>query len=173
MVNAFGYDRKADYKLIIMNGYDGTLDVYTLGINSPKLIVVVDFSNEKCGELQLPEELLQMNHLRMTIGVLEGRLGVFVTVFEVCFKVWVMQDYGVQESWIQCYAFARELITKDYALKFMSTFRNGQILLKTVYELFLYDPKHSSGRKHRISSCLRLLDAVEYVESLVSLNSGT
>ncbi|XP_026458464.1 F-box/kelch-repeat protein At3g06240-like [Papaver somniferum] len=108
--------------------------------NSSKLIVVFDFCTEKFDELQLPEELLEKRHLPMTVGVLEGRLCVVVTVSEVSFQVWVMQDYAVQESWAPLYTFDHsEDYMSDYdadydALKLMPSFRNGHILVKMALE---------------------------------------
>ncbi|XP_026400648.1 F-box/kelch-repeat protein At3g06240-like [Papaver somniferum] len=144
----------------------------TLKKNS-KLIVVFDFCNEEFDELQLPKELLEKKHL--TIGVLGGCLCVTVTVSEVCFEVWVMQDYGVQESWTPRYTFDyhKEFMGVYDALKLMSSFRNDHILVRTGQCLFIYDPKHPRGRNPKSLSSFWLRNTVGYVESLVSLNSGT
>ncbi|XP_026384498.1 F-box protein At3g07870-like [Papaver somniferum] len=140
--------------------------------NSLKLIVSLDISNEKFDKLQLPIELVEKKHSSMIIDVLAWCLCVLVMTQD-CFEVWVMQDYGVQESWVKRYIIGHASIMTNFNLRQMWSLLNGQILLGNHSQLVIYDPKHSTFKELKFSGNLRLFDAKTYVESLVSLNSGT
>lgn len=94
-------------------------------------------------------------------------------VDKVGVEVWVMQDYGVRESWTKRFIFNHERIVNTNYLRLMRYFKNGQILLNDCGNLVIYDMKHSSVREPNNFRSLTFYDADNYVESLVSLNSGT
>ncbi|XP_026380887.1 F-box protein CPR1-like [Papaver somniferum] len=142
-------------------------------------IISMEINNEKFKELQQPKDPSETNCV--DLGVLEGCLCLCVLVNDVqdYVQVWVMQEYGVRESWTQCYVITHEKIVNayclsfGYSLKLTWSFENGEMLFR-LHEgiLVLYDPKHENAREPNISS---LFSAGEenYFESLVSLHSGT
>ncbi|XP_026441465.1 F-box protein CPR1-like [Papaver somniferum] len=144
--------------------------------NPSKLIISMNISNEKFDEVQFPKELYDKNHFPMTIGVLEGCLCLVVTVSMSGSEVWMMQEYGVRESWTQVYTIDNESIWSfpdtDYTLRLVHSFGNGQILLKYGYRLVTYDPEHKRGRELQKNSSSMIHDSMNYVESLVSLSFG-
>ncbi|XP_026407561.1 uncharacterized protein LOC113302819 [Papaver somniferum] len=82
-----------------------------------------------------------------------------------------MQEYGVRESWNKSFTITEETITKSFYLRLKWSFENNMILLQGDDKLILYDPKSEGYWK--LAVCETNSDAVNYVTSLVSLNSGT
>ncbi|XP_026441795.1 F-box/kelch-repeat protein At3g06240-like [Papaver somniferum] len=196
-VPIFGYDYKIDDYIFVLISYERlVMAVYTLRSNSwksievgpgdgvfvngtchwlvgtrdnSKVIVSLDISNEKFVELQLPKEPLENNHLLRNVWVLEGCLSV-VNAIGVHSEIWVMQTYGVRESWTKrCVITHSRIIKEMYYLRSMWDFKNGEILLMSGSNLVLFDA--ISGEPRRLGKMLKGIE--NYVESLVSLNSGT
>ncbi|XP_026388931.1 F-box/kelch-repeat protein At3g06240-like isoform X1 [Papaver somniferum] len=199
-LHGFGYDYKTDdYKLVIIheNKENCLTEVYSLksnlwkcfrsprwGFHVDKLSgvllngalhwfgpIAMDISEEKLKELQLP--MICDNFVNM--GVLDGCLCVLATDEEV-FEVWVMQDYEVQESWTKLYTITYESIICDprFPVELIGFLMNGEIMFKDpkMQSIILYNPKYDTARKPNMHG-LRLLRAVSYFESLVSLISIT
>ncbi|XP_026382104.1 F-box protein At3g07870-like [Papaver somniferum] len=72
------------------------------------VLVSPNTSNEIFKEIELPKEPLDTGFKFRNLTVLEGCLCVFVNANCVHLEVWVMQDYGVRESWTK-----RCVITHD------------------------------------------------------------
>ncbi|MCD7451703.1 hypothetical protein HAX54_013086 [Datura stramonium] len=68
------------------------------------LLVSFTISSEVYGEIPLPEEICLMRNINIGVSVLDGMLCVYSTYEshqeEGTFKLWVMKDYSVKESWI-------------------------------------------------------------------------
>ncbi|XP_026419580.1 F-box protein CPR1-like [Papaver somniferum] len=161
---------------VLVNGY-----FHWLVIAEHKFsLLSLGISDESFKELHLlPKELLEKNKQRcMSLGVLEGCLCLCLLVTSdvdvPMFEVWQMLDYGVQESWARRFIIPLNSIMEN-CLIFLSplwSFENGEILLMSSSNLVLYDPEHGSARKlskPSNSTCL----TVNYIDSLVSLESGT
>ncbi|XP_026411549.1 F-box protein At3g07870-like [Papaver somniferum] len=119
--------------------------------DSSKAIVSVDICEESFQEIELPRVCLENKQDFRTVGVLEGCLCVIAfNGVKSHFDVWVMQDYGVRESWAIRFSIIQERVAGD---------------------LLLYGPKHGNTRELRKLTKMNELE--NYVESLVSLNSGT
>ncbi|XP_026460064.1 F-box/kelch-repeat protein At3g06240-like [Papaver somniferum] len=143
-----------------------------------QFIVSFDFSEERFKQMQLPNGFRDNRPLH-TVGVLEECLCVVNGVWvlgEPCYQleIWVMQDYGVQESWTKRFVIhptEHRQIFDLYPLRVIWSFKDDKILLlKTTDErqFVLYDPKKDTIT----SSSVPVHAAENYVESLVSLNSG-
>ncbi|XP_026429210.1 F-box protein CPR1-like [Papaver somniferum] len=137
------------------------------------VIVSLDITNKKFYELNLPKEPLEKDLEFRNLGVLEGCLCLFVVNIG-CVEVWVMQDYGVQESWTKRYITNDETIVKEY-MSLMWSFKSGEILLGGAsIGLNLYYPENDMRAKPNINSrSTYLYKGVCYSQSLVSLASGT
>ncbi|XP_026377598.1 F-box protein CPR1-like [Papaver somniferum] len=136
-------------------------------------IISLDVSNERFEEMKLPKENPDEGHRGKILGVLEGSLCILSHVRYTCYEVWMMQEYGVQESWTKCHVITHKSVMLGSPLWKMWSIKNGEILLKKAYEnLVLYDPWNSSAKDLKIVY-LRVLNVENLVESLVSLKSGT
>ncbi|XP_060186090.1 F-box/kelch-repeat protein At3g23880-like [Lycium barbarum] len=63
-------------------------------------LVSFSISNEVYGETPLPEEVLCLKgDFYVGVSVLDGMLCVHSTFPKCTFKLWVLKDYGVKESW--------------------------------------------------------------------------
>lgn len=125
-----------------------------VGRENQGIIVSLDISTEKFEEMQLPREVKVNKYCRActTAGVLEGCLCLLVMYDEVGVETWVMQDYGVRESWTKLYVITNEIVTKRCFLKIMWSFKNGRILLMDSRKLILYDRKHETAIKRKFAS---------------------
>ncbi|XP_026458715.1 F-box protein CPR1-like [Papaver somniferum] len=142
---------------------------YCLLITDLRLVLIfqlpLDTRNEKFVELQLPKEPLKNNHSLRNVWVLEGCLSA-VNAIGVHSEVWVMQTYGVGESWTKRFVITHSRIIKEmYYLRLMWDFKNGEILLMSGSNLVLLDA--ISGKPKRLRKMLKGIE--NYVESLVSL----
>ncbi|XP_026420688.1 F-box/kelch-repeat protein At3g06240-like [Papaver somniferum] len=176
----FGYDCKIDdYKLCSTNGVlvNGALNWLCMKRGKDtELIISFDISDEKFKEMQPPKEVSENKELLTTVGTLEGLLCVLVEVVNVQFRVWVMQDYGVQESWTKRFVVTHEKFMKYPSNVFhLCSLDKGKIILFSDGDtLVLYDPKHEYARKISMEPDLGgwIWNSVNYFESLVSVNSG-
>ncbi|XP_026378262.1 F-box/kelch-repeat protein At3g06240-like [Papaver somniferum] len=134
-----------------------------------KRIVSLKMGEEKFEE-KLPTELPEDQYY-MDMGVLEGRLSLLST-FNETFGVWIMKDYGVQESWSNLYTlrFDSIMCVPRYDLHLMGPSRNGEILFSQVDSVVLYIREHGTVRKQNIHG-LKAGGAVSYYESSVSIDS--
>ncbi|XP_026377944.1 F-box/kelch-repeat protein At3g06240-like [Papaver somniferum] len=154
---------------IVCGALHGLVDTPT----NSKSIFSLDIIQERLEELQLPEEPL-VKKQKFTVGKWDESLCLLVNVDNnnIQFDVWVMQEYGVKDSWSRHFSVTLRSVD-DSLLRTMWSFRNGKILLKTSSGLVLYDPKNASTRETYIRHQMLGGELKIYVESLVSLNSGT
>uniref|UniRef100_M1DGQ1 F-box family protein n=1 Tax=Solanum tuberosum TaxID=4113 RepID=M1DGQ1_SOLTU len=91
-------------------------------------VVSFNISHEVYGEISLPEEICLLNTRKIDISILEGMLCAYSNTYDQgirTFKVWVMRDYNLKESWNAILS-----IEDRYLLKAMPKYRfaNGEIL---------------------------------------------
>lgn len=84
-----------------------------------KVLVSFDISNERFVELPLPkerltypEEPLEDAKYQRKVGELGGCICLLFPVFGDRVDVWIMQEYGVWESWTKSFTIKRETITR-------------------------------------------------------------
>ncbi|XP_026396511.1 F-box protein CPR1-like [Papaver somniferum] len=85
------------------------------------------------------------------IDVLEGYLAMLCSNSKVGFEVWVMNDYGIRESWTKRYNISLmkvDFIPSFWYLRRIHSLKNGEILLEIQLDdkykyaaMFFYDPK--------------------------------
>ncbi|XP_026421251.1 F-box/kelch-repeat protein At3g06240-like [Papaver somniferum] len=134
---------------------------------TPKVIVSFNISDERFKEIQLPGEVVEKMHLYplITLKVLEGCLCVIRVERD---EAWVMREYGVWESWMK---HENKIASRYKYLKWSS--ETGDCLIYSEgTDLVLYGPKHLSATRLKIGG-LEITIVDSYVESLVSLNTGT
>ncbi|XP_026428655.1 F-box/kelch-repeat protein At3g06240-like [Papaver somniferum] len=147
-----------------------------------KIIVVFDISSEKFMSWPFPEEIvLRTPDSSCYLQVFENSLCIISSVHAARVDVWVMQNYGVTESWTKPFTTAQERITNSpYSLELYWYCINGDILILVEGRFGIYDQKNDrikflningldDGYTYGQPRCV----GGSYVESLVSLNSGT
>ncbi|KAG5598499.1 hypothetical protein H5410_029869 [Solanum commersonii] len=73
-----------------------------VGISRNYFVVSFNISHEVYGEIFLPEQICLMNSVNIGISAMEGTLCAYCNVYHQgnhTFKLWVMKDYGLKESW--------------------------------------------------------------------------
>ncbi|XP_026382349.1 F-box/kelch-repeat protein At3g06240-like [Papaver somniferum] len=135
-----------------------------------KRIVSLKMGEEKFEEVKLPTALPEDQYY-MDMGVLDGRL-CRLSRFKETLGVWIMKDYGVQESWSNLYTlrFDSIMCVPRYDLHLMGPSRNGEILFSQLGSVVLYIREHGTVRKQNIHG-LKDGGAVSYSESSVSIDS--
>ncbi|KAK6134291.1 hypothetical protein DH2020_031981 [Rehmannia glutinosa] len=150
-------------------------------MDSYDLIVFFDMCHEVFGEMLLPVSLVNNDHMRSKdLVVYMESLALILWNMngaEPCFCVWVMKEYGVQESWIKHFSFDFH----DFGGRFLRPLwvRNkGEVI--TVCQdgrLISYDPdggevKDLGVHGSRSDDYRRSIHVESYVESLVLIGRG-
>ncbi|XP_026426050.1 F-box/kelch-repeat protein At3g06240-like [Papaver somniferum] len=137
-------------------------------------IICFDINSEKFMDLQLPEETMTCPEEKFNIHVLGDSLCLICGVRNVRVDVWVMQNYGVRESWTKQFIITqKEIIADPHSLKIYGSVKDSGILIQVGDSLGLYDPKNDNIRTLNINGIIDGSFCSEnYVESLVSVNSG-
>ncbi|XP_026408229.1 F-box/kelch-repeat protein At3g06240-like [Papaver somniferum] len=147
--------------------------------SSAEVIISFDVSSKRLMGLSFPERSLvrTMNypiHRRVckNVAVLGDHL---CLAFIECSKVdlWLMQDYGVRESWTKQFTCTRLSLTRRLLCKPIWCLESGEILIQTDQDLVLYDQRNNTTRNVRICGDTMGSNLETYVESIVSLKSGT
>ncbi|XP_050235236.1 F-box protein CPR1-like [Mercurialis annua] len=90
----------------LVNKYDGR--------STANVIMGLDLGTEEFGEVAHPEfRRNESDGIKMFIGVLETWLCVFVEHYRVGIDVWVMKQYGVQESWTKLFTIPCDVLSSD------------------------------------------------------------
>ncbi|CAH1425360.1 unnamed protein product [Lactuca virosa] len=130
-----------------------------------KTIVAFDLGSETFGEILFPNSILQ-NRVNV-LGVSSEKLCVMSYIENGAYEVWVMEEYGVAESWVKSHVFS-QFIGDLNTCVFGFTSRNEFLIEDNGY-LVLYDPI-ANEQKILENHCPEDYGAakiVEYVDSLV------
>ncbi|XP_026384649.1 F-box/kelch-repeat protein At3g06240-like [Papaver somniferum] len=143
--------------------------------SSRQIVVSLDMSEEIFKEMQLPKTSVSRPHRFMKVGALEGCLCVLGSDICLQVEVWVMQDYGVHESWTKRYVINHESVSNDYLLRLVWSFKSGEILfgISSNGSLISYDPNYRRLRPTNLLRVTHIEKEGSYCESLISLNSNT
>ncbi|KAJ0249665.1 F-box/kelch-repeat protein [Hirschfeldia incana] len=140
--------------------------------DNQRVVLAFDVKTEEFREMLLPGEEAEdcaHSYRNFVVGVLNGRLCVVNSCYEVHDDVWVMNEYGVESSW------SRIRISLLYrSMKPLCSSKNGEeVLLELDGDMVLYNFETDASRYLGIRG-VKLSDGFEadaYVESLVSPNS--
>jgi len=163
----FGTIGQFDPPCIIFNGA-----LHSVAItNRHRFILSFNVNDESFHEIMLPPNDLDGVHVCCTeLAVLKGSLAVFIYTDDhwgVLCHIWVMEEYGVAESWIRKYMVPTILNSHFYGCT-----DNGELLIKTATGLVSIDPES------RNQSILAIEDAdwvgctANSMESLILLDGG-
>ncbi|XP_026429128.1 F-box/kelch-repeat protein At3g06240-like [Papaver somniferum] len=140
------------------------------------VIVSFDVSNERFvdflfpEEVQIPDQVLWLH--QCVAGVLGNCLCLSNYYNSKRIDIWIMQDYGVRESWSKRYSFRTTdvLVFEDW--KLLWSFTNGELLIDTGVSKLVHDPKSDRSRVLKIDgiddSEMEFSVPLNYVESLIS-----
>ncbi|GAV81177.1 FBA_3 domain-containing protein [Cephalotus follicularis] len=138
-------------------------------------IVAFDMVDEVFSKISMPPFDLSSNYGCDSVGVLNGNLVVvsspYVELINRNVDIWVMKEYGVQESWTKQFTIGP--ISAHYSAHCspMALWKNGGLLLfDKITELFAYDPDTQEIKKTQVHSTLFTQKNFIYMESLVSLH---
>lgn len=138
-----------------------------------EFILSFDLAKEKFGQIKLPE-WSYVDILKNSVMALRGRLSLVVHYLNwdvEGFDVWVMNEYGAQNSW------TKQAIVGLMAVNFSSaplgSTKNGEVIMcDDEEELFSYDPIVRRVKNLQIRGVSRSSVCTSYMESLVLLNQG-
>ncbi|XP_026429455.1 F-box protein CPR1-like [Papaver somniferum] len=169
------------YRGVFFNGrlhWLGGLDTYE---TCSEVILSFYISNEIVVNMLLPENIMPpkdyYGEVYKNVGVWGDCIGIACIWNSVRIDVWVMQEYGVKDSWIIKYTTTQ--LPLPFSLqeipfwKSLWCFNNGELLVDTGKKILLYEPK-----TERVTSVVVRDISINnsrqiYVESIVSLGSGT
>ncbi|KAK4725728.1 hypothetical protein R3W88_030645 [Solanum pinnatisectum] len=129
-----------------------------------KSVVSFNISNEMYAELPMPD-------VRLVLG---GMLCVYSTHAhknKYNFNLWVMKDYGVEESWNKLFNLQS---TNLYPISPKYCFSDGEVLLRCehlVHKRFVFKTSKQSFDSWPQSDSERLVNGIVYTESLISPKS--
>ncbi|KAL7586297.1 hypothetical protein Lser_V15G36532 [Lactuca serriola] len=161
--------RAMHYKEFCVDGHDGHVHWFDYADSFWKVqnIVAFDLGEETFREMPIPD--LQMVATQFSLGVLGGKLCVMFGIRYHGCEVWVMDEYGVAESWVKRYVFSE---FDDVIIPYGFTLHNE--FLYEVANYFDNEDDHCLGLYNPIAAKTKsfevgygLSKVVEYVDSLV------
>ncbi|XP_026384729.1 F-box/kelch-repeat protein At3g06240-like [Papaver somniferum] len=167
------------YRGVFFNGRLHWLGVVEANETSSEVILCFDISNEIVMNMPLPENIMppkeNTGEVYKNVGVWGDCIDIACIWNSVRIDVWVMQEYGVKDSWIRKYT-TTQLSLPLQEIPFWKPlwcFNNGEVLVDTGRQILLYKPK-----TERVTSVVVYDIVVDnsrqvYVESIVSLGSCT
>lgn len=156
-----------------VNGFLHWVVIRKLGVDENELVVALDLVAESYNEVPLPE--LMNNQFQMDLGVLNGCLCIVANYKDVDVEVWVMREYGVQDSWSKIVKLGQSEELRSLKLVRPLTYSKcgGYILFENDHErLFLYDLKGQRVKDVKICGMPDTFEALVCLSSLVSVNAS-
>ena len=158
------------------------LSVRDYNINSSSAIITVnqyvilslDLSTEKCTQLLLSQRFDEKLWHTPKLVVLMGCLCFCHDFEETHFVIWQMKNFGVQESWIQLFQISYEgkfFRWVNLWPLYLSENHDTLILANDeVNEAFIYNHRRNKVHKIETTNDTMWSEAINYVESLVSIH---
>ncbi|KAK4715009.1 hypothetical protein R3W88_020916 [Solanum pinnatisectum] len=97
-------------------------------------VILFNISNEVYGEISLPDGICNIPYMRLikrVISVIDEMLCAYCTCQHIdgsTFKLWVMKDYGIKESWTQLFTIQERAACLYYIIP-ECMFADGDVLL--------------------------------------------
>ncbi|KAK9933548.1 hypothetical protein M0R45_020742 [Rubus argutus] len=151
----------------------GALHWATEGDSGDEFMHSFNFETEQFGTIPPPSHFapILQHRGRLTLGVLGGCLLLCaVDDYSSKFDMWVMKDYGVQQSWTR-FLVVENLYPRGYRYEPIMFLNNGEILMSCcgVGAVVCYNPETKGFRKTSIAPIDSEFVATGYSPSFVSL----
>ncbi|KAF3947348.1 hypothetical protein CMV_026505 [Castanea mollissima] len=165
----FGTIADTDRTCIFLNGA-----LHTVAITSRHhFILSFDINDESFREIMLPPNHLDGVPVNFAeLAVFKGCLAVFVFVHgcrDILCHIWVMEEYGVAESWTRKYLVARNWVSGGY---FFGCTDNGELLIKNSTGPVSIDPESQNQNILAIEDPDWMGFTANSMESLILLDGG-
>ncbi|PON58767.1 F-box domain containing protein [Trema orientale] len=157
-----------------VNGFLHWVVIRKVKVDESELVVALDIVAESYKEVPLPESL-NNNQSHLDLGVLGGCLCVVANYREIDVEVWVMREYGVQESWMRLVKLGQseELVSLKLVRPLTYSKTGDDILFENDHKkLFLCDLKSQRIKDVRICGMPDTFEALVCLSSLVSVNAS-
>ncbi|KAI9122710.1 hypothetical protein K1719_006550 [Acacia pycnantha] len=131
-------------------------------------ILSFDFSKEVLGVIKLP---LEVSRSPESVGVLGGSLACAGFSRYGNFEIWVMNEYGVENSWTKKFQIESNL----YVVRMLGLLRENEILVEENYKRLISYNLQNQRRKRFRKRSLPLQEVAsmfQYIESLVPLTTN-
>ncbi|KAI3465626.1 hypothetical protein Pfo_022289 [Paulownia fortunei] len=162
-----------------VNGALNWMVHHCCGVARSSVIISFDLSTEKYEEVDQPKySPTPSSRDTVEVTVLKGMLCVFLNYMPTAFVLWMMKDYGVEESWTKIYDIDYSCIPpitpKHRLLKPLYLYENGEVLIwvQGAWEeskIAMYKNEQTIAREIVAGShCSGVNDGFVYVESLIS-----
>ncbi|XP_026377635.1 F-box/kelch-repeat protein At3g06240-like [Papaver somniferum] len=143
-------------------------------------IISFDFTDEIFREVAIIEGSMKhppgsfKAYENNNVGVLGGCLCVLHKTLDKV-DVWVMHEYGINESWMKHFTVTEESVLETTSLRIVCDFANSAVLFKTDDSMIYYDPNHETQRTRKLTvpGTDNLYGAGICEISLMPLYSGT
>ncbi|KAM7487336.1 hypothetical protein LguiB_024820 [Lonicera macranthoides] len=141
--------------------------------NNIELLITFDVVNEVFGYIALPDVPPKPSQICCALRVWKDQLALVYHYYDgddIRFEMWVMEEYGVNESWNLKMVFG----PSPGIMLLLGSGKNGELIFfnNNSMEVDLYDPVDQKTKKPSIHGLLGTLDAVNYMESLVTINGS-
>ncbi|CAI9273893.1 unnamed protein product [Lactuca saligna] len=152
---------------VCVDGHDGHL--HWLGYTDEIIesIVAFDLGAETFRVIPLPDSIQDghSGHISNTLGILGGKVCVMSCVMDEECEVWMMNEYGVVESWVKNHVFSG---FSGNIIPFGFTLRNEFLFQVSQHGFGLYDPVEAKTKIFKVRGRpYTTRKVVHYVDSLV------
>ncbi|KAJ8759716.1 hypothetical protein K2173_009817 [Erythroxylum novogranatense] len=138
-------------------------------------ILAFDLGEEMFREVGRPDSVKKEPYSQVDVGALEGNLCLMCNNEGTHIDLWIMKEYGVNESWTKMFSFVMN--RKSTVLAFVRPLSyskdGGKVLFEVNDGKFVwYDWKHRTSKTVRIKNVPHSFGSELYVESLVPVGEG-
>ncbi|XP_055814316.1 F-box/kelch-repeat protein At3g23880-like [Solanum dulcamara] len=132
-------------------------------------IIFVDLADGRWGEIEKPCCGERNSVFMPCLSVLGTDLSMFCSRLCSHLDLWVMKEYGVKESWTKMFTikYPDDLVGHSMVCPPFCMLIEGEILCRIGSIFMIYNPNDDSMRFRKVTNCNHLVEAKNYIESLV------
>ncbi|KAI8000265.1 F-box protein CPR1 [Camellia lanceoleosa] len=141
--------------------------------DTANLVAAFDLTDEKYRLVPQPE--FSDKDFHMNVGELDGCLCILCNYVQVRIDMWVMNNYGVKESWTKLFSIAQPQVIRSFEFVTPLAYsKSGRevLLVQDNKKLIWYDLEHKKVKNIKIHGLPEYFETEMCVESLVPLKGG-